>query len=129
MLAITGSRGIIPRCELDLKDNSSEDKSKYLRVHKGDIGYNTMRMWQGVSGYSKYDGIVSPAYTILKPRSDVDSLYFSYLFKLQRIIFVFYRFSQGLVDDTRGLKYESFKKIKVTYPQDRQEQEAIAKVH
>ena len=28
MLAITGTQGIIPRKELDLKDNSSEDKSK-----------------------------------------------------------------------------------------------------
>uniref|UniRef100_UPI003AB9476A restriction endonuclease subunit S n=1 Tax=Ruthenibacterium lactatiformans TaxID=1550024 RepID=UPI003AB9476A len=42
MLAITGTQGIIPRKELDLKDNSSEDKSKYLRVCIGDIGYNTM---------------------------------------------------------------------------------------
>ena len=44
MLAITGTQGIIPRRELDLKDNSSEDKSKYLRVCVGDIGYNTMRI-------------------------------------------------------------------------------------
>ena len=26
-----------------------------------------MRMWQGVSALSQYEGIVSPAYTILKP--------------------------------------------------------------
>ena len=64
MLAITGNQGIIPRTQLDLKDNSSDDKSKYLKVCIGDIGYNTMRMWQGVSAYSNYEGIVSPAYTI-----------------------------------------------------------------
>lgn len=56
LLAITGTRGIIPRSELDLKDNSSEDKSKYLRICVGDIGYNTMRMWQGVSAYSNHEG-------------------------------------------------------------------------
>ena len=65
MLAITGTKGIVPRKVLNLKDNSSEDKSKYLRVCVGDIGYNTMRMWQGVSAYSNYEGIVSPAYTVL----------------------------------------------------------------
>ena len=118
MLAITGTQGIIPRKELDLKDNSSDDKSKYLKVCVGDIGYNTMRMWQGVSAYSNYEGIVSPAYTILKPNSSVDAKYFAYLFKKQEVISLFYRFSQGLVDDTRNLKYENFKRIKVFYPPD-----------
>lgn len=55
LLAITGTKGVVPRTELDLKDNSSEDKSKYLRICAGDIGYNTMRMWQGVSAYSNYE--------------------------------------------------------------------------
>lgn len=128
MLAITGTQGIIPRKELDLKDNSSEDKSKYLRVCVGDIGYNTMRMWQGVSAYSNYEGIVSPAYTILKPCPSINAKYFAYLFKMPEIIFLFYRSSQGLVDDTRNLKYENFKKIKVFYPPDIEEQAAIAEV-
>ena len=128
MLAITGTQGIIPRKELDLKDNSSEDKSKYLRVCVGDIGYNTMRMWQGVSAYSNYEGIVSPAYTNLKPSSSISAKYFAYLFKMPEIVFLFYRFSQGLVDDTRNLKYENFKKIKVCYPPDMKEQTAIAEV-
>lgn len=128
MLAITGTQGIIPRKELDLKDNSSEDKSKYLRVCVGDIGYNTMRMWQGVSAYSNYEGIVSPAYTILKPSSSINAKYFAYLFKMPEIISLFYRFSQGLVDDTRNLKYENFKKIKVFYPTDINERTAITDV-
>ena len=128
MLAITGTQGIIPRKELDLKDNSSEDKSKYLRVCVGDIGYNTMRMWQGVSAYSNYEGIVSPAYTVLKPSLSINAKYFAYLFKMPEIIFLFYRFSQGLVDDTRNLKYKNFKKIKVFYPPDIEEQTAIAEV-
>ncbi|MCC2255989.1 restriction endonuclease subunit S [Ruminococcus sp. CLA-AA-H200] len=128
MLAITGTQGIIPRKELDLKNNSSNDKSKYLRVCVGDIGYNTMRMWQGVSAYSNYDGIVSPAYTILKPNPSINAKYFAYLFKMPEIIFLFYRFSQGLVDDTRSLKYENFKKIKVFYPPDIKEQTAIVEV-
>ena len=87
-----------------------------------------MRMWQGVSAYSDYKGIVSPAYTILKPSLLVDAKYFAYLFKMPEMIFLFYRFSQGLVDDTRNLKYENFKKIKVVYPVDKSEQTAIAQV-
>lgn len=128
LLAITGTQGVIPRSKLDLKDNSSEDKSKYLHICVGDIGYNTMRMWQGVSAYSNYEGIVSPAYTILKPKGKVNAKYFSYLFKLPEVVFTFFRFSQGLVDDTRNLKYENFKTICVTYPEDIQEQNVIASI-
>lgn len=128
LLAITSARGILPRGCLDLKDNSSEDKSKYLRICPGDIGYNTMRMWQGVSAYSEYEGIVSPAYTILAPMEGVYSRYFAYLFKTQSVIFSFYRFSQGLVDDTRNLKYENFKKISVSIPSKVAEQRAIVQI-
>ena len=128
MLAITGTKGIVPRKELNLKDNSSEDKSKYLRVCVGDIGYNTMRMWQGASAYSNYEGIVSPAYTVLRPSGSINAKYFAYLFKMPEIIFLFYRFSQGLVDDTRNLKYENFRKIKVFYPSDLKEQAAIVEI-
>ena len=128
LLAITSTRGILPRDCLDLKDNSSEDKSKYLRICPGDIGYNTMRMWQGVSAYSEYEGIVSPAYTILAPMEGVYSHYFAYLFKTQSVIFSFYRFSQGLVDDTRNLKYENLKKIGVSIPSNVAEQRAIVQI-
>ena len=128
LLAITSGQGVVPRDELELKDNSSEDKSKYKKICVGDIGYNTMRMWQGVSAFSNYEGIVSPAYTILAPNSEIDAKFFAYQFKLPSIIFLFYRYSQGLVDDTRNLKYENLKRIRVLFPQDKKEQTAIAEI-
>ncbi|WP_297422792.1 restriction endonuclease subunit S [Clostridium sp.] len=128
LLAITSANGVVRRTEVDIKDTSSEDKSKYKRILPGDIGYNTMRMWQGVSGLSKYEGIVSPAYTILKPTEKVDSEFMSYLFKLPQVINLFYRYSQGLVSDTYNLKYENFKGIKVNIPAEVKEQKQIATI-
>ena len=87
-----------------------------------------MRMWQGVSAYSNYEGIVSPAYTILNPNRSINAKYFAYLFKMPEVVFLFYRFSQGLVDDTRNLKYENFKKISVAYPEGVEEQNAIVAI-
>lgn len=126
LLSITREEGVIPRSE-DRKDTSSEDKSNYLRICPGDIGYNTMRMWQGVSALSSLDGIVSPAYTICTPQKGVDGEFISYLFKLPRIINLFYRHSQGLTSDTWNLKYHHFQEIKVTIPVI-EEQKAIARV-
>lgn len=87
-----------------------------------------MRMWQGVSAYSDYEGIVSPAYTILKPKGGVNAKFFAYLFKMPEVVFLFYRFSQGLVDDTRNLKYQNFKRISVSYPASAEEQTAIVSI-
>ena len=128
LLAITTANGVVRRTEIDIKDTSSEDKSKYKRILPGDIGYNTMRMWQGVSGLSRYEGIVSPAYTILKPVENIDSLYMSYLFKTPNVINLFYRYSQGLVSDTLNLKYENFKDIKVKISNNIEEQKKISEV-
>lgn len=127
LLSITADRGVIPRAQIAEKDNSSEDKSKYKHVCVGDIGYNTMRMWQGVSALSQYEGIVSPAYTILKPTENVDAVYASFYFKYTPLVNLFYRNSQGLVDDTRNLKYEWFKIIKAVFPK-RNEQRKIAEI-
>lgn len=128
LLSVTGNKGVIPRAEIDTKDNSSDDKSKYLKICQGDIGYNTMRMWQGVSALSQYEGIVSPAYTILVPSETISANYFAYLFKTHAVIFMFYRFSQGIVDDTRCLKYPEFAKLSFIVPKGRNEQEAIATI-
>jgi len=126
LLSITAKSGVVKRTEVDIKDNSNENKDKYKRICPLDIGYNTMRMWQGVSGVSKYEGIVSPAYTVLKPTDKVDSYFIGYLFKLPRIVNLFWRHSQGLVDDTLNLKYSNFKDIMVNMPVDIKEQKAIA---
>lgn len=127
LLSVTSNNGIINRDDVGRKDISSSDKSKYLRVCPGDIAYNTMRMWQGVSALSSLDGIVSPAYTVLKPKSGVESRYAAYLFKLPIMIHRFYRHSQGLVSDTWNLKYKHFSKIKASVPKPN-EQKAIADV-
>lgn len=128
LLSITAQNGVVKRAEIDKVDTSSEDKSKYKRICPMDIGYNTMRMWQGVSGFSKYEGIVSPAYTVLKPTEKVDTYFMAYLFKLPKTINLFWRHSQGLVDDTLSIKYDSLKKIRVRIPSEIEEQTAIAEV-
>ena len=52
LLSVTLNDGVMPRSEIEGKDNSSEDKSNYKVVCKGDMVYNSMRMWQGANGVS-----------------------------------------------------------------------------
>lgn len=125
LLSVSISNGVTKFSELNRWDKSSEDKSNYKVVKKGDIAYNSMRMWQGASGISKYNGIVSPAYTILEPCKNTNSLFFSYMFKKDEMLYKFRVKSQGLTSDTWNLKYTNLKGIKTKIPTDPKEQEAI----
>ncbi|WP_458379624.1 restriction endonuclease subunit S [Staphylococcus saprophyticus] len=116
MLSVTINDGIVKFNELDRKDNSSKDKSNYKIVRKNDIAYNSMRMWQGASGKSDYDGIVSPAYTVVSPFKNVNSTFIAYLFKTYKMIHVFKINSQGLTSDTWNLKYKQLKDITIKLP-------------
>lgn len=127
LLSITGDRGVILQTESEKRDTSNDDKSKYKRIAKGDIGYNTMRMWQGRSALSGLEGIVSPAYTIVVPNTDVDGYYMSVLFKQTRLIYDFWTHSQGLVGDTLNCKYRDFGQVHICCP-PLAEQKAITEV-
>ena len=108
--------GVKPRSEIEGKDNSSEDKSNYKIVRKGDMVYNSMRMWQGANGISPCDGIVSPAYTVLMPKQEINNGYFATLFKSANLINEFRKNSQGMTSDTWNLKYPQIETIKVQIP-------------
>ncbi|MDY5575930.1 MAG: hypothetical protein SPF70_00410 [Lachnospiraceae bacterium] len=126
MLSVTINDGIIKASENGRFDNSNSNKSKYKSVKKGDIAYNSMRMWQGASGVSNFEGIVSPAYTVLCPVSGVNSVFFSYLFKTIDTIKKFRLHSQGMTKDTWNLKYPALSKIAVEYPLEECQQLQVA---
>ena len=57
------------------------DLAKYKCAVKGDLAYNTMRMWQGAVGVCPVDGLVSPAYVVARPYPGVEPSYFAALFR------------------------------------------------
>ena len=126
MLSVTMNNGVIKASENGRIDNSNSDKTHYKVVKVNDIAYNSMRMWQGASGCSAYEGIVSPAYTVVTPIEGIDPEFFACLFKTPSVIEKFRVNSQGLTSDTWNLKYPAFSKISILYPKDIEEQHLIA---
>jgi type I restriction enzyme, S subunit len=127
LLSVTAKQGVIRHSDSGRRDTSNVDKSKYRRVRRGDIVYNTMRMWQGVSAVSHLDGIVSPAYTVCRPSEDVDANFLAHLLKVPSYVVEFKKRSQGLVSDTWNLKYRMFSVVPVSLP-PMDEQGRIAEV-
>ena len=128
LISVTINAGIKKFNELGRFDTKPEDLSKYKRVEVGDIAYNSMRMWQGASGYSPYSGILSPAYTVISPKTGVSSLFFAYLIKRPQMVHSFEINSQGLTSDTWNLKFPAFSKIEASAPLDIDEQENISEL-
>lgn len=126
LISVTINGGIKRFSELGRHDNSNEDKSKYKKVCIGDIAYNSMRMWQGASGYSPYNGIVSPAYTVLLANDGVNSKCIAFQFKLPRMIHVFQINSQGITSDNWNLKFPTLSDISIYISRSIDEQGKIA---
>ena len=116
LLSVTIANGVIRQSDSEKRDNSSEDKSNYKKVMKGDMAYNTMRMWQGAEGVSYWDGIVSPAYTIIIPNDGVNAEFFMILFKTYEVLKQFTIYSQGMTSDQWNLKFEVFSDLEFDVP-------------
>lgn len=86
LLAATQTKGVIPK---SLYGNTTVTATKNFEtlklVEKGDFVIS-LRSFQGGIEYAYYRGIISPAYTILKPQEEVVHKYYRYLLKSKRYI-------------------------------------------
>jgi type I restriction enzyme S subunit len=102
--------------EMDRKVTRSEDRSKYKRVTPGDLVYNMMRSWQGAFGTVCVEGMVSPAYVVARPTSNVPSTWIEYLLRTEPAISEIKRFSRGITDFRLRLYWDEFKNLRVCLP-------------
>lgn len=126
ILSVSVSNGIYPASESDRDTNPGASIANYKVVRKGDIVYNSMRMWQGAVGSSRYNGIVSPAYVVARPCVELDSACFGYLLKQPAMLYKYLCDSQGNSKDTQTLRYERFAEIEATVPPSVEEQRIIS---
>jgi type I restriction enzyme S subunit len=101
-------------------------KEKYKRAVKGDIAYNMMRMWQGAVGPAPTDGLVSPAYVVVRPHAGVNTAYYSYLFRTAAYMQEVNKFSRGIVADRNRLYWESFKQMPSMVPPKGDQDQIVA---
>jgi len=116
-LSVYRDYGVIKRDSRDDNYNRvSEDTSNYKLVEPGDFVFNKMKCWQGSLGISEYRGIVSPAYTVCKPKKPFHGKYFHHLLRSYSYIQEFNRLSYGIRTGQWELRFEDFKDITVPCP-------------
>lgn len=126
ILASTQERGIVPRSQIGIDIQCSDEGVKgYKKVSKGDFVIS-LRSFQGGIEYSEYDGIVSPAYTVLKPTKDISTGFYKNYFKTDSFIDRLNGAVYG-IRDGKQIGYEDFGDMYVHCP-PLAEQDRIAKI-
>ena len=124
ILAITQEQGAIPRELIDYHVSVS-DKSieSYKVVEVGDF-IISLRSFQGGIEYSNYLGLCSPAYIILRKKSDVMNDFYRHYFKSRPFIQDLNRNLEG-IRDGKMVSYKQFSEILIPKPK-KNEQQKIA---
>jgi type I restriction enzyme S subunit len=125
VLSATQDKGVIPRSEvgIDIKYDRNS-LTNYKKVDAGDFVIS-LRSFQGGIEYSSYNGLVSPAYTVLKEKLPISKKFYTEYLKsgnfIQRLNSIIYGIRDG-----KQISYKEFSTLKLWYPPI-EEQHAISK--
>lgn len=118
LLSVTIDGNIVRRDELERHVSDDTGNEKYLRVQPGDIAYNTMRLWQGAVGVVREEGLISPAYTVMRPkRKDIDIQMFLYLLRSKRMQREYRKLVTGVASDRWRLYFKDLSKVRLRLPE------------
>jgi type I restriction enzyme, S subunit len=116
LASVTRYGGVEFRADLDTSVwNPGDDVSSYKRVRPGDFVIG-LRSFQSGLGFSPLEGLVSPAYSVLRPRRrDMDAGYFRYLLKSDILVSLLDNISQG-IRQGRTIAVEDFSELRLPLP-------------
>lgn len=126
LLSATQDRGMIPRTMLEGRVTMPTSGTEGFKlVEIGDFVIS-LRSFQGGLEYSYYRGLVSPAYTVLKPKKKISEEFYKQYFKSYEFIG---RLATAVIGirDGKQISYDDFCLVKIPNPAI-EEQTAIAQV-
>ena len=126
LLSATQEHGVIPRDQLEGRVTMpTGELNSFKLVGKGDFVIS-LRSFQGGLEYSQYRGIVSPAYTVLKPVKEIDKSFYRFYFKSSDFIGHLAIAVIG-IRDGKQISYDDFCFVKIPYL-NIEEQKAISAI-
>ena len=127
LLSVSHLTGITPKSEKNVTMTTAESFDGYRLVNSGDLVINTMWAWMGALGIARQSGIVSPAYGVYRPRSDVpfNPAFYDYLYRSNPYVMEMTRLSRGIWSSRLRLYPDVFLGMAIPVPPP-DEQAAIA---
>ena len=119
LLSVSQYTGVTPRKTTEKESDLALESASlegYKLVEENDLVSNIMLAWNGSLGFSKYFGIVSPAYAVYRLYKNFYHGYYHYLFITDLYKAEYKRKSTGVIDSRLRLYTESFYSIEGLVP-------------
>jgi type I restriction enzyme S subunit len=125
LLSVTQDRGVIPRRMLEGRVMSPDGTTaSYKLIKRGDFAIS-LRSFQGGIEYSNYQGIVSPAYTVLRPKIELNSDFYRLFFKSYIFIEKYLNLAVIGIRDGKQISIPDFLSIKIPVPPLEEQKEIV----
>ena len=128
LLSVSAYTGVTPRSEIiDEGEHLSRAESLegYKICRRDDLVINIMLAWNRGLGFTDYDGIVSPSYSVFRLINESLPRFLNYLVRSDEYTLYFKAFSAGVIDSRLRLYPETFGQLSCLLPPP-DEQAAIA---
>lgn len=123
LLTVSHLTGVTPRSQKNVNMFMSESLVDYKVCHPGDLAANTMWMWQGAIGVSRFHGVISPSYNTYRQRTiNYIPEYLDYLLRIRPLVDTYNAYSTGITLSRLRLYPQSFLSIHfIVSPMDEQQ--------
>ena len=117
-LSVFLDAGVVPRSSREDNHNQlGESLDKYQRVQPNDLVFNKLRTWQGGFGISDFEGIVSPAYIIVRLNTEIiHPKFLEYLLKSKPYLAELTRLSKWMPPTQFDISWESLRDLQLRIP-------------
>jgi type I restriction enzyme S subunit len=117
LLSVSHLTGVTRRSEKTVHMIMAESTVGYKKCLSGDLVINTLWAWMGAMGTAPMLGIVSPAYNVYTPRSEVfHPRFVDHIVRLPIFAKEVTRFSKGVWSSRLRLYPESFREVRFAVP-------------
>ena len=117
LLTVSHITGVTPRSMKNVNMFMAESLVDYKVCHIGDLAANTMWMWQGAIGVSKYEGVISPSYNTYRQRNNNYYYgYLEYLLRIPNLVATYAAYSTGITASRLRLYPDQFFSIMFPVP-------------
>lgn len=118
--------GLVPSKSLGRKSLQSESYAGGKLVEEHDLVLNRLKAHLGVFARAKQAGVVSPDYTVLRPKGEASVRYCESLFKTPMYVAEFRRRTKGIVEGFWRLYTDDFYNVPALLPPPEEQDQIVA---
>lgn len=125
-LSMSQVHGLVPSKNLNRKSLQSENYAGGKLVEESDLVLNRLKAHLGVFARAKQAGVVSPDYTVLRPKGGTSVQYCESLFKTPMYVGEFRRRTKGIVEGFWRLYTDDFYNVSALLPSPEEQNKIVA---